>query len=100
MNIIKIDNKEYRIKYGLRCHFRYEQLTGHPYEGKSVEDMYMFFHATLLACNENYTLTFDELIDKCDEDSSLFEAFKSMLEDVLKRNSQVKKKATEKKEKR
>lgn len=92
---IKIKNKEYELRYGLRSLFKYEQLTGHPYEGKTLEETYRFFHASLMACNESYAFSFEELIDACDEDPCLFESFKETLMTAYKRNEEYKKKVKE-----
>ena len=51
-------------------------------------------HCAILALNEDYTLTFDELIDYCDEDKNVFETFQKVLNDSQKRDQGKKKEAT------
>ena len=65
---VTIKDKEYDIHFSLRVLFKYEEVCGHPFEGKRLQELYMLMHCALLALNEDYTLTFDELIDYCDED--------------------------------
>lgn len=91
--IVSIDNKEYHLRYSLRSLFKYEQLTGHPYEGKTLEDAYMLLHASLMACNTDYSMTFDQLIDSCDVDPSIFSEFTGMVQAEANRLAQLKKKA-------
>ena len=54
----------------------------------------MLMHCALLALNEDYTLTFDELIDYCDEYKSVFETFQQVLSDSQKRDQSKKKEVT------
>lgn len=91
--IVSIDNKEYHLRYSLRSLFKYEQLTGHPYEGKTLEDAYMLLHASLMSCNPDYSMTFDRLIDNCDLDPSIFAEFTGMVQAEADRLAQLKKKA-------
>lgn len=91
--IVSVDNKEYYLRYSLRSLFKYEQLTGHPYEGKKLEDAYMLLHASLMACNPEYSLTFEQLIDQCDIDPTIFEGFMGLVKTEADRLEQLKKKA-------
>lgn len=91
--IVSIDNKEYYLRYSLRSLFKYEQLTGHPYEGKMLEDVYRLLHASLMASNPEYSLTFKELIDQCDIDPTIFENFMELVKTEADRLEQLKKKA-------
>ena len=88
---VTIKGKEYEIRFSLRVLFKHEEVCGHPFEGKRLQELYMLMHCALLALNEDYTLTFDELIDYCDEDKSVFETFQQVLSDSQKRD-QIKKK--------
>lgn len=90
--IVSIDNKEYYLRYSLRSLFKYEQLTGHPYAGQTLEDAYMLLHASLMACNPEYSLTFEQLIDQCDIDPTIFDEFMSIVQAEADRLAQLKKK--------
>ena len=91
---VTIKGKEYEIRFSLRVLFKYEEVCGHPFEGKRLQELYMLMHCALSALNEDYTLTFDELIDYCDEDKSVFETFQQMLSDSQKRDQSKKKEET------
>lgn len=88
---VTIKDKEYDIRFSLRVLFKYEEVCGHPFEGKRLQELYMLMHCALLALNEDYTLTFDELIDYCDDDKSVFETFQLVLNDSQKRDQGKKK---------
>lgn len=90
--IVSVDNKEYYLRYSLRSLFKYEQLTGHPYEGKKLEDAYLLLHASLMACNPEYNLTFEQLIDQCDIDPTIFDGFMELVKTEADRLEQLKKK--------
>lgn len=92
---LKINGRAYEARYSLRVLFKYEQLTGHPFTGDTLEESYRLLHASLLACNADYALTFDELIDACDADPSLFPAFSRELETYSARVAQLAKKKQE-----
>lgn len=91
---VTIKGKEYEIRFSLRVLFKYEEVCGHPFEGKRLQELYMLMHCALLALNEDYTLTFDELIDYCDEDKSVFKIFQQVLSDSQKRDQSKKKEET------
>lgn len=96
MRTVSIFGKEYNLSFGLRVLFKYELLTGHPFAAGTLEDSYRLMHAALLANNDDYALTFDELITACDDDPTLFSIFMEMVEESSKRAAQIKKKAARK----
>lgn len=102
MKKVNINGKEHVIKYSLRCLFKFEQLFGHPYQGKTSEENYQLLHAALFAYNQDYSMTFDELIDECDNNPGIFLAFQEEMSDASRRLTQYfedKKKAEETTEK-
>lgn len=74
---IKINNEEYIIKQNFRSFLMYEEYTNKQVaEVESVTDMLTLFYCTLKACNLNtFKYTFDEFIDKLDEDPEIFTQF-------------------------
>lgn len=88
MKKVDINGKEHVIKYSLRCLFKFEQLFGHPYQGKTSEENYQLIHATLFAYNQDYSMTFDELIDECDNNPGIFLAFQEEMSDASRRLTQ------------
>ena len=97
--LVNIDGREYRLRYGLRSFFLYENITGKPFDGTKTFNLYTLNYAMILASNEDVTMTLDDFIDACDKDPSIFQAFLELLEDETKKQSQFvgsKKKAVEK----
>lgn len=81
---ITINNIEYKLKYTLRSLFIYEKITDNQFTGKSLIDYYILFYSTLLANNsDTFKYTFDEFIQLCDDDSSLFVQFTEFLNKEL-----------------
>lgn len=74
--MIKIKDIEYKLKYTLRALFIYERITGKSFKFEGLYSEYLLFFSILVANNENFTITFDEFIDICDEDPKLFETFR------------------------
>ena len=91
-----ISGSTYNLKYGLKALFFYEELEGKPFEFTKMEDSYKLLHASLLAYNPNYSMTFDDLLEACDEDPEIFESFVRLTEESARRNEQIKKKKEEK----
>lgn len=87
MRTVSIKGQEYRLVYNLRSLFVYEEIAGHPYKGEKTMDSYVLMFAMLQANNAEFALTFDELIDACDEDFGLMGAFGEVLEEYGKRVS-------------
>ena len=100
MKKVVIKGKEYNVKYSLKCLFRFEQIFGHPYTGSTSEENYQLLQATLFACNEDYNMTFDELIDECDQEPGIYIEYMEVMSEAGKRLSQYfdKKKETLEKE--
>lgn len=76
--MITINNIEYILKYTLRALFIYERITDKPFKFEGLYSEYLLFYCVLLANNE-FTLSFDEFIDICDNDGSLFNQFREWL---------------------
>lgn len=87
MRTVTIGGVEYKLAYNLRSLFIYEEIAGHPYKGEKTIDSYVLLFSMLQANNEGFSLTFDEFIDACDEDMSIFQEFALVLEDYSKRMS-------------
>lgn len=87
MRTVVIKGVEYRLAYNLRTLFTYEEMAGKPYSGEKTADNYLLMYAMLLANNESFCMSFDELIDACDEDFGLFDEFSQVLTEYGKRAS-------------
>lgn len=63
---MKILDKEFTPKYGLRAMFIWESMTDKPFEISTLLDTYVFCYACLIANKDNPALDFNEFIDYCD----------------------------------
>ena len=69
MKTIKINDKEYKVKYTIRALFIYEQITGKPFAINTLMDNYIFFYSLILANNLDDVLEWDTFIDALDADN-------------------------------
>lgn len=88
MKTISINGKEFTLKYSLRAFFIFENLSGYPFQFGKMIDEFLLFYSLLLANNESFTMEFDEFIDSCENDLTLFNQFKALLWDEIKLRSQ------------
>lgn len=86
MKTIKINGKDYNIKYTIRSLFIFEQITGKSFEIKTLLDNYVFFYSMLLACNTDDVLTWDEFIDALDNDPTILKQMNDVVEDQQKQS--------------
>lgn len=86
MKTIKINGKEYNIKYTIRALFIFEQITKRPFSIKTLLDNYIFFYSMILANNKDNILDWDEFIDALDSDSSLLQELTAINEEALKKD--------------
>lgn len=87
MKTVTINGCEYKLAYNLRSLFIYEGITGKPYTGEKSVDNYFLLYASLQANNEDFSMTFDEMLEACDNDFEIFAAFTEVLEAYGKRVS-------------
>ena len=77
MKTITIKKRDYILKYTLRAFFIFENLTGKQFEFGRMLDDYLLFYSVLLANNKDtFLMSFDEFVEACDSDPSLFASFK------------------------
>lgn len=84
---ITINNKEYKLKYTIRALFIFEQITGKPFEIKTLLDNYIFFYSLLLANNPDNVLDWDEFLDALDSDATLMQQLTKVVEDYQKKDN-------------
>ena len=80
MNTIKINDKEYNVKYSIRSMFIFEQIKGEPFGLYTTLDNFIFFYSMIIASNKDCTLKWDEFIDAIDEDPTIV----TKMQEVLK----------------
>lgn len=99
---LNIKEKEIELKYTIRALFIFEKIANKTFTTTSLTDMYLLFYSLIIANCPNIELTFDELIDLCDEDITLFTEFTTWLTSEFEKQAQFnekkesKKKATKK----
>lgn len=89
MKKVNIKGKVYNIRYSLRALFTFETITNRPFESGRLLDMYMLLFSMLLSGNDEFTMSFEEFIDECDSDESIFNSFMECMGEVAKRNSSL-----------
>lgn len=97
---ITIKDTEIEIKYTIRALFIYEQLSDKTFNPQTLTELFLFFYALILANKTDIQLTFNELIELCDNDCSLFPLFQNWLNEEFSKQNQFtdksKKKVTKK----
>lgn len=71
-NTVTINSVDYKIKYTIRALFIMEQITGKPFQVKTLLDNYIFFYSMILANNQDKILDWNVFIDALDNDPNLF----------------------------
>lgn len=84
---ITINGNQYKIKYTIRALFIFEQITGKPFEIKTLLDNYIFFYSMILANNPESVLDWDVFIDALDNDKELIAQLTKLVDDYQKKDS-------------
>ena len=89
MNSIKITIKDqdYKVKYTIRALFIFEQITGKPFEIKTLLDNYVFFYSMILANNQDTPILWDDFIDAIDNDKVLIDQLNKLVDDYHKKDN-------------
>ena len=99
---LKIKEKEIELKYTIRALFIFEKIANKIFTTTSITDMYLLFYSLIIANCPDIQLTFDELIDICDNDITIFNNIATWLtfefekQAQFSENKESKKKATKK----
>lgn len=88
MKII-IENKEYELKYSLRMYYVYEGITGKAFAGGTLLSISLLLYSALLANNNDFPHTFDQLADILDKDETTLNNFADWLNLELEKRSFV-----------
>ena len=86
MKTIKINDKEYKVKYTIRALFYWEQITGKSFAINTLLDNYLFFYCMILANNPDNVLEWDQFLNAIDNDPTLFSQINSTVEDSQKKD--------------
>lgn len=88
MKTITINGEDYKVKYTIRALFLMEQITGKPFEIKTLLDNYLFFYCMILANNKDKEkiLSWDEFVDALDDDKELMKQLTEIQMEEQKKN--------------
>ena len=88
MKTITINGEDYKVKYTIRALFLMEQITGKPFEIKTLLDNYLFFYCMILANNKDKEkiLGWDEFVDALDDDKELMKQLTEIQMEEQKKN--------------
>ena len=90
MKTISLNGKEFILKYTLRAFFVFESISGYPFQFGKMLDEFLLFYSFLLAANqESFKIEFEEFIELCENDLTLFGQFKEFILDEIKLRSQM-----------
>lgn len=84
---ITIKDKVYKLKYTIRALFIFEQITNRQFAIKNITDTYIFLYSVLLANNPDMELSFEELINYCDDDITIINNFNKFLLNENQKNN-------------
>lgn len=94
---MEILGKNYEFKYSLRTCFVFEEITGKPFEVKTLFDTYILAYACIVVNTDNPPLDFNDFLDACDENPGIIEEFNKFMSNETKKRELLKKKVTKKK---
>lgn len=87
MKTITIKGTEYKVKYSIRALFIFEQITGKPFEIKTLLDNYIFFYSMILANNKDIILDWNDFIDELDENPKLYAQISEIISEQNKKDN-------------
>lgn len=85
MKTIKINDKEYKVKYTIRALFYWEQITGKPFAINTLLDNYLFFYCMILANNPDDVLQWEDFLNAIDNDPTLFTQINATVDESQKK---------------
>lgn len=92
MKKVKINNKNYNVKYTVRALFLYEQITKKPFtlnELNYVLNRYIFAYCVILASNTEDVIEWDDFVSACDKDTTLLEKIDKIILEQQKLNEMI-----------
>lgn len=85
---ITIKDEELTLKYTIRAIFIFEKITDKAFELRTISDFYVYLYSLILASNPDTQITFNDLVDKCDEDPSFIANFRTWIDEENKKQGQ------------
>lgn len=72
---IKINEKEFELKYSIRAMIMYENMTEKSFAPESLTDIITFMYCVVVSSAKDYSIKFDEFIDYLDENPKIINDF-------------------------
>lgn len=88
---ITIKNKEIVLKHTLRSMIMFENITEKSFNPEGLSDLITFFYCVVVASSKDYTITFDDFLDWCDETPDCVSQFSEWLMTTVAVNDKLKK---------
>ena len=92
--VIKINDTEIEMRHTFRAHIIYEQITGNTFAPKSITDVITFFYSTVMACNTEIAIDFNDFLDWMDDNPNSLSDFVNFLTENDKRQQALTSKET------
>ena len=77
--VLKIKDKEVKLKYTLRAMMLYENIQNKSFAPESTTDVLVYMFCVILSSDKELNLTFDEFLDMVDENPKLMVDFSNWL---------------------
>lgn len=87
--VVKIKDKEYRIKYSIRMYLMFEGAKGRVFEGGTLTDEIALLLCCIWASDKDARITLDDLIDAIDADPSILSQWRQWLADNVERQASL-----------
>lgn len=87
--VIKVKDKEIKMKYSFRSMMIYEKIAGSSFAPKGITEILIYFYSTILASDKDSTLTFEEFMEWIDEHPKELNDFSTWLTETLTKNSVI-----------
>lgn len=87
--VVKIKDKEYRIKYSIRMYLMFEGAKGRVFEGGTLTDEIALLLCCIWASDKESLVALDDLIDAIDEDPSILSQWRQWLADNVERQASL-----------
>ena len=83
-NILKINEKEYKVNTGLKAMFIWESMNDKPFKIETMFDQFVYLYCSILAGNNEDELQFEDFIEYCEEHQEIMGEFLEILNKKIK----------------
>lgn len=87
--VIKIKDKEIKLKFSFRSQILYENIQNKSFAPDTTTDILVYFYCVILASEKDIELSFDEFLDMVDENPHLIIEFSEFIVESTDRNKML-----------